>query len=482
MLILPLHKPLKLATLPLVTMLLVIANVLVHFGWQQGDERKIDAARAWYQQSGLAEHELPAYEKHLRLTARRDALAELEAVPVAHRAGFVAMATLSDVSFLAALEAGRLFESEQQHADWQALRKRYQAQLDDVFTLRHVMRSSEWAPVRMLSSAFLHGGVMHLLGNMLFLVVLGLLLEGALGGWRFLGVYLLGAFGASLASLWWRWGESGAGLGASGAIAALMGAFCVVWGRRPVRFFYWFGVVFDYVRAPAIWLLPLWLGWEIYNLLANADAGIGFDAHAGGLVCGALFGGLLVLSGQVREGYLADDVEVAAVDGRWEQALHHMGRLENAAAERLLAELAAEQPQRLDVAVARYRVAGNAGRQADMQARALEVLQHDASGDADSLAVQQDIVKKWLGTPAPLAADICGPLFECCLRVGWLQDAERVLEQATSRYSNEPAQAWLRLALRHGDRVQQRRLLVIIEQRYPQAPQATKARFLLEND
>ncbi len=490
MLILPLHKPLNLATLPLVTLLLVVTNALVYFGWQRGDERRVEAAQAWYRQSGLGEYEVPAYEKHLRLTAQRDALAGLEAVPEAQRAGFVGMSTLSNVAFVTALEEGRLFESEQQHAAWQALRRPYQKKLDEVFTLRHVMRSSEWSPARMLSSAFLHGGFLHLLGNMLFLVVLGLLLEGALGGWRFLGVYLLGAFGASLASLWWRWGESGGGLGASGAIAAVMGAFCVVWGRRPVRFFYWFGVVFDYVRAPAIWLLPLWLGWEVYNLLANAKAGIGFDAHAGGLICGALLGGLLVLTRQVREDYMADAVEPDAVDGRWEQALRHMGRLENAAAERLLAELAAEQPPRLDVAVARYRVARNAGKPADVQARALDVLRLDATGDAASQAVQRDIVKQWLATGAPPTAEVQRLMFERCLKAGWLQEAEAMLEQAAAQpageqLAGEQAQAWLRLALRHGElhaREQQHRLLALIEQRYPRAPQAAKARFLLEND
>src|SRR5690606_30477502 len=307
MLIVPLHKPLNLATLPLVTMLLVMVNVLVFFGWQAGDDAKVAAAQGWYLQSELAGYELPAYEKHLRFTAQHERLAELEAMPAARRAGFVAMSTLSDVSFLAALEEGSLFESDEQRAAWWPLRQRYQAQLDEVFTLRHLLRSSEWSPGRMLSSAFLHGGVMHLFGNMLFLVALGLLLEGALGGWRFLGVYLLGAFGASVASLWWRWGDAGGGLGASGAVAALMGAFCMVWGRRPVRFFYWFGVVFDYVRAPAIWLLPLWLGWELYNLLFNRTAGIGFDAHAGGLVSGALMGAVLVLTRQTREDFMGDE-------------------------------------------------------------------------------------------------------------------------------------------------------------------------------
>lgn len=480
MLILPLHKPLNLTTFPLVTMLLVLANVLVYFGWQRGDERKVEDMRAWYQASGLAAYEVPAYGKYLRLASRHDEQAQLEAVPEAARAGFVALSTLNDVAFAAALETGELFDSEEQRAAWRPLRRDYQRKLDEVFTLRHVMRSSEWSPARMLSSAFLHGGVMHLLGNMLFLVVLGLLLEGALGGWRFLGVYLLGAFGASLASLWWRWGEVGAGLGASGAIAAVMGAFCVVWGRRPVRFFYWFGVVFDYVRAPAIWLLPLWLGWEVWNLLSNTEAGIGFDAHAGGLVCGALLGGALVLARQARGDFMADDAPASAHDERWEQALRHMGRFENAAAERLLAELAAEHPQRPDVALARWRVARNAGKQGEARARALEAVQMDAT-DAASLAAQREAIGSLLDD-AVLAQ--WQPVFGRSLAAGWLQEAEAVLEKASPSTGEEAAQAWLRLALRHGERhdpAQQRRLLARIERDYPRTPQAGKARFLREN-
>lgn len=481
MLIVPLHKPLNLATFPRVTMLLVVINVLVFFGWQLGDDSKMEAALAGYQQSGLSDYEVPAYEKHLRFTAQSERLAELEALPEAQRADFVGMSTLSDVAFLAALEGGALFESDAQQAAWAPLRRQYQSSLDEVFTLRHILRSSEWSPWRMLSSAFLHGGAMHLFGNMVFLMILGLLLEGALGAGRFLGVYLLGAMGASVASLLWRWGEAGGGLGASGAIAALMGAFCVVWGRRPVRFFYWFGVVFDYVRAPAIWLLPFWLGWEIYNLLVNKGAGIGFDAHAGGLICGALLGAALVQTRQTREAYMADDSAPTAQDLRWEQAQQHMGRLENAAAERLLAELAEEQPQRLDIALARYRVACNAGRADDIQARALAVLQWDAS-DAGGFAVQQDIVKRLLADG--VAGDAARRVFERCLKAGWLPEAEAALQQASTLPAEELAQAWLRLALRHGELqvpAQQRRLLQLIEERFPQTPQALKACFLLEN-
>ncbi len=483
MLIIPLHKPLRLATFPWVTMALVLVNIAVFFGWQWGDAERMADAQAWYQQSGLSEQEMPAYRRHLIATGQMEALRRFEALPEEERPDYVGSTTLTDVAFQQALQQGGLFEDEQVRAAWQPLRRQYQAQLDEVFTLRHLLRSSEWSLPRMLSSTFLHADFMHLLGNMVFLVILGLLLEGALGGGRFLAVYLLGALGSSVASLLWRWGEAGGGLGASGAVAAVMGAFCVVWGLRQVRFFYWFGVVFNYVRAPAIWLLPAWLGWEVYNLLANKDAGIGFDAHAGGLICGAALGGVLVLARQTREHYMLEDAPEQAADMRWEQAQRHMGRMETGPAERLLAELATEQPQRLDVAIARYRVARNAGNAADMRSRSLAVLSLPAD-DRNSLQVQQDLLKPLLAEPAGLSPAEARQLLALCLSAGWLAEVESLLLGSNGMPEDELAQGWLKLALRHAELhapAQQQRVLELLEQRYPGTPQAGKARFLLEN-
>lgn len=483
MLILPLHKPLTLASFPLATMLLVLANVMVFFGWQAGDDDRMQAAQAYYLQSGLGEHETGAYARHLRATGQPGPSAELAATPAAARAAFVGSATLTDAAFLAALETGALFETPEQLQAWRPLRQHYQGLLDEVFTLRHILRSSEWSPARMLSSAFLHAGVGHLLGNMLFLIVLGLLLEGAVGPARLLAVYVLGALGASAASLLWRWGESGGGLGASGAVAAMMGAFCVVWGRRPVRFFYWFGVVFDYVRAPAIWLLPVWLGWEVYNLLANSDKGIGFDAHAGGLLCGAVTGAVLVLMRQVREDYMQEDATGHAVDPRWERALHHLGRMENTEAEHLLAALALEQPQRADIAVARFRAAANAGNARALAQRAVELLRLPAE-DIDTRRVQADAVRLLAGQGGQLSVEERELLLEKSLRGGWLEDAEILLQQACPLPREIQAQQWFRLALAHGEQGavgQQHKVLKMLVERYPELPQAGKARFLLEN-
>ena len=226
MLLLPLHRPLTRATFPVVTALLVLINVFVFFGPQAGDEARVEEALTGYIPSRLAEIEAPAYERWLiERGGRADDLADFRALGDDRaRREFVGRRTLVDREFEPALRTGRLFPDESTFDEWRRLRVGYDAQLSSIPTLRYLLRASEFDPVRLVSSAFLHADIGHLFGNMLFLMIIGLLVEGALGPWRFLAVYLLGAVGANLASLAFHWGDATGGLGASGAIAALMGA------------------------------------------------------------------------------------------------------------------------------------------------------------------------------------------------------------------------------------------------------------------
>lgn len=474
MLILPLHRPLTRHTFPFMTAVLLLVNVFVFAVLQAGDDsRRVDAAEL-YVESGLGALELPAYRRHLADIGASDALAAFDALPDDDtRVQQLAFSSGSDVVFERALQQGDLFPSPAERGAWLPLHTAHAAQRDVIFTLRHVQRSSEFDPWRMIASTFLHGDVGHLIGNMLFLVLLGLLVEGALGPWRFLLLYLLGGFGASAVSLMWRWGEAGGGLGASGAIAALMGAFCVVWGRRPVRFFYWFFVVFDYVRAPAIWLLPAWLGWEVWNLLTNADAGIGFDAHAGGLVTGAALGAVLVHFGQVRDEFLREDTP-GAIDTRFDEAQQLLGRMQLVEADRLLDALQAEQPERFDVALARYRVAthGRDASQRVMRARALLGL---PAPDADGVRVQREA----MAHAAPLPDEIRDALLRRWLLLGALDAVEQCLQTPSA---STDAARWFELHLRRsdaGDTAAATRALQSLLARWPDSPQATKARFVL---
>jgi membrane associated rhomboid family serine protease len=483
MLILPLHRPLTRANFPIATALLMLANVFVFLFLQGGDNAAMGRARQHYVDAQLGRYELPAYERHLQQAGRKRDLDEFHAVPEPQRAAWVASATLTDVSFVDRLQRGELFESTSDYALWKPLRARYDELNGDVFTLRHVLRSSEIDPWRMLSSAFLHAGLMHLVGNMVFLGALGLLVEGAIGAWRFGALYLLGALGSSAASLAWRWGEAGGGLGASGAIAALMGAFCVIWGRHPVRFFYWFGVVFDYVRKPAIWLLPLWLGWEVYNLLANEGLGIGFDAHAGGIVTGALLGAGLVSLRQVRNDYVHGEDVVADQDDRWQRAQRHLGRMQLAEADELLAALQREQPQRFDIALARYRVARNGGQRMLRRDRGLELLAIGAP-DVEAAQAQVEVLEDLLAAQSLVPAALQPSLAARWLALQLSDAVERLLTTHAVGPAESRARLWFELGLQRRSRAQDtefRRAMQVVVTQHAELPQAAKARFLLEN-
>lgn len=480
MLILPLHRPINRATFPVVTVLLILVNALVFFGWQAGDDAAIDRARQHYVASGLARLEVPAYERHLVATSQIDMLEEFRGVPDGLRGDHVAQMTFTDVAFLDALRGGVLFDDAATLEAWRPLRAEYDAELGQVFSLRHMLRSSEVDPWRMLAAAFLHGDTMHLVGNMLFLLALGLLVEGALGPGRYLALYLLGALGSSAFSLLWRWGEVGGGLGASGAVAALMGAFCVVWGRQPVRFFYWLWVVFDYVRAPAILLLPAWLGWEVLNLSLNGDSNVGFDAHIGGLLSGALMGAVLVATGQVRQSFIRDDGGVRA-DDRLQRAQAFIGRMQLVEADALLDELQREQPESFEIKLLRYRVARNGGRATAIAGRAAELLAARAP-DADGIRAQRDVLVELAGTPHAPSAREHLRLAGRWLEAGVPEAAEAALGPVAGVDEAEAARLWFQLALgwreRHQHDAHVRTLRELVG-RYPQQPQSAKARFLL---
>lgn len=151
----------------------------------------------------------------------------------------------------------------------------------------------------LFTSQFLHGDWLHLLGNMVFLWVFGRAVEDRLGHLIYSLVYLLGGAGAALFHAWMTGWESGSVLiGASGAIATVLGAYLVsyptAWVRVlvPILFFFW---AFD---VPAVLMLALWFFGQLFNGIASVtDAATGdrvaFWAHIGGFLIGLVAGRIL---------------------------------------------------------------------------------------------------------------------------------------------------------------------------------------------
>ncbi len=154
-----------------------------------------------------------------------------------------------------------------------------------------------WLTPTLLSSMFLHSvqGPSHLIGNMLFLWIFGDNVEDRFGHGRYLLFYLAAGMVAGAAQAMAVPGAAIPIIGASGAIAAVMGAYFVLFPKSRVVMLIWLVFYIDFVEIPAVLFLGFWLLFQFLGGLgAEAGAGgVAFVAHLGGFVVGAALGRLL---------------------------------------------------------------------------------------------------------------------------------------------------------------------------------------------
>lgn len=138
-----------------------------------------------------------------------------------------------------------------------------------------------------LVTMFLHGSIPHLFGNMLFLWVFGRNVENKRGPLRYLLLFLAGGVVATAAHVAVDPNSTVPIVGASGAIAAVMGAYFVLWPQARVKTIIFFGP-FLLRKVQALWLLLFWFAQQF--LLVGGDSPIAWAAHVGGFAFGALVG------------------------------------------------------------------------------------------------------------------------------------------------------------------------------------------------
>ena len=276
---------------PWVTVLLILVNIAIFFGPQRTEEKAEQRATAHYLSSRLPDWELPAFVTHLEQTGSRFAKQAREMLR--RKVGRDQLVDLmrTERKFEARLHADAVITpTDPRYAEWKARRGEYESMLPASFTRRWSMDFAEGAPlepVTWLTSAFLHGSTGHLVGNMLFLFLFGFTVELALGRTTYLGFYVLAALGASAMAVWAYGGRGSYGLGASGAIAGLMAMYALIYKLRRIRFFYQFFFYFNYVTAPALILLPVWMANEVVQHMSG-ETGVGYMTHLGGLLTGTL--------------------------------------------------------------------------------------------------------------------------------------------------------------------------------------------------
>jgi membrane associated rhomboid family serine protease len=163
----------------------------------------------------------------------------------------------------------------------------------DRFLLRHGVVPAAFTWDDVLTSMFLHGGIAHLLGNMLSLWIFGDNVEDRLGHGRYLAFYLAAGTAASLAHLWADPSSPVPTIGASGAIAGVMGGYLVLYPHS--RVITWLPPLL-LLEVPAVVFLGLWfflqlvsgVGSRLSTTPGEMVGGVAFWAHIGGFAAGAV--------------------------------------------------------------------------------------------------------------------------------------------------------------------------------------------------
>lgn len=298
MLLLPYRDKSVARSVPVVTAAILLACVVVLYGFQGQDAARDRDAITFYRDSGLEKIELPKYQEYLLHLSDEQSSGRLHLLQAYKpETGIPAQVLQTDTRFVTLLHAGDIVhEKDPEYASWKTDRAHFEEMLAASFRARFDLdRSHVKDAWRFVTYAFLHSGTAHLLGNMLVLILVGPFVEAALGRVRYLLAYLVG--GAAAGAMHLLVSDAPV-IGASGAIAATVGMLAVLYGTRKVPVFYWVFFIFGTMRLPALALLPIWLlneayQWSLQARSPFAASGVAYGAHVGGLCAGALIAWLL---------------------------------------------------------------------------------------------------------------------------------------------------------------------------------------------
>ncbi len=363
MLIIPLEKSIDWRKPPVITFLLIIINTIILVWTQSHNEKVFQTAFDYYINSALPKTELPRYLE-IKANIADDISNQELAKSIKNKSlkkntlVYVLMAMENDQSFMKKLHQNQIItEQEQAYSQWKSERGKFETLFQQNSSSRYGFTPSQHKAITFISHMFLHGGYDHLIGNMIFLFLIGVTLETALGSLLYLACYLIAGLGA--VSLYWLiYASSETTLvGASGAIAGLMGMYAGVFGLRKIRFFYYILFYFDYIKAPALIMLPLWVLNEIYQLAFTEGSNVAYMAHVGGLLTGGIISFTIkkYFVEQINTEYLDESQHQEEKKRDYEQGMSLLRELKIPQAQRVFAGLCATCPEDMAILLQYYK-------------------------------------------------------------------------------------------------------------------------------
>lgn len=165
----------------------------------------------------------------------------------------------------------------------------------------------------LLTSIFMHGGWMHLIGNMMYLIIFADNVEDVLGTKKFILFYLLSGIFASFSQAFMDLSSEIPMIGASGAIAGVLGAYLFYFPRAKILVLIPFFIFFT-IRVPASILLIFWFVFQFLNL-SNVESSVAWMAHIGGFVFGYIFS---IINGKKPSSKRGSSIFLKKKKGPWD--------------------------------------------------------------------------------------------------------------------------------------------------------------------
>ncbi len=488
MIIVPVTGKISRRNLPLVTIGLILINCLIFFCFQLNDARRSHEAITYYFTSGLSEIEMARFIEY-RNTASENKSEPQDLEKLSDEELWsLYLSMRADTEFIEKLRSDQIITPQDaEYSTWSHFRNQFEFLESKITSANYGLIPTEAKPFTFFTYMFLHGGFEHLLGNMIFLWLVGCMIEMGSGRIFCSLTYVLTGLGAAGLYCLMNPGSSIYLVGASGSIAGLMGAFCVLYGRKKVKFFYSLGFYFNYFRAPAIIILPIWIAKEIYFLYADEIGNVAYEAHLGGLISGAALGLIgLILFRNINTDMLQADEQVDEISPLIEKALERVSQLEMEAGSRLLEQVLTKSPGHIGAMTHLFNIHKNSPQDPrfhEIARQLIDRLTTDSNQHRTAGRIFEEY-SKIAGRPR-LSADLYLRMISVLSGLGNPEKAERIMAMFLKQKPDLPGipQALLKLAdgyRQKGTKEKYQKCLILLGKKYPDSTEGQIARSQLQ--
>ncbi|MCP4372594.1 MAG: rhomboid family intramembrane serine protease, partial [Deltaproteobacteria bacterium] len=479
MLIIPLTGKISWRNPPVITICIILINCMVFFFFQSGEKEIFYKAKEFYFESKLAEIEIQRYIEYAKQKPKD--MPNLKEHKELDEEALVRYQIQmdKDYGFLKKLRNDEIITIEDPvYAKWKRLRNIYEDKLSKVVFIKYGFRPAYKSLTASFTYMFLHGSFGHLLGNMIFLWIVGCVLELGCGRILYTGIYLMGGL-LAVGLFWLVYMQSTVPLvGASGAIAGLMGTFTILFGKKKVNIFYSLGFYFNYVKVPAIILLPIWIGNELYQLFFGGISQVAYVAHIGGLAGGAILGFISLKFPAILDENIFKEDPKDEVTPLIEEALQSISELDMEQGSKLLNQVLEKEPGNLTALTHLFNVEKHTPESDRFHKTAKQLLSLLIQSTEPPITIY-NIYKEYinLSNRTRLSPKLYLSISTICIETGHFENAKRIL---TILLKNKPILPGISLTLlklangyrQKGMQNNCRKVLQVIRSKYPGTPEA----------